>query len=107
MRRTFAAEFTRLGGVVVEADPYVAATSSLEPYLSRMQRGGVDVLMLAAERPGAELALREMGPLGIHWPVIGGDALAGIEEDGALAEGLHMSTAYLPDRRREFRGLDG
>ena len=43
IRKTFAGEFTRLGGVVVEADPYVPATASLEPYLSRMRRGGTDV----------------------------------------------------------------
>ncbi len=99
VRRTFAAEFTRLGGTVVEADPYVAATPSLEPYLSRMRRAGVDVLVLAAERPGAELALREMQALGIGWPVLGGDALTGIEADGGLAEGVRISSAYLPDRR--------
>jgi len=101
VRRTFATEFARLGGVVVEADPYVVATQSLEPYLSRMRRGGVEVLVLAAERPGAELALREMRALGIRWPVIGGDALTGIEAAGALAEGVHVSTAYLPDRQDE------
>src|SRR2546429_620048 len=65
------------------------------------QAGGVDVLVLAAERPGAELALREMRALGIRWPVIGGDALTGIEADSGLAEGIHVSSAYLPDRRDE------
>src|SRR3989442_12643283 len=55
VRRTFAAEFARLGGAVVEADPYVPTTPSLEPYLSHMRRGGVGVLLLAAERPRAEL----------------------------------------------------
>lgn len=101
IRGTFAAEFTGLGGTVVEADPYVATTPSLEPYLSRMHRAGVDMLLLAAERPGAELALREMRTLGLHWPVEGGDALTGIEADGVLAEGLRLSSAYLPDRRDE------
>ncbi len=104
VRRTFAAEFTRLGGTVVEADPYVPTTPSLEPYLSRLRRSGaVDVLLLAAERPGAELVLREMRALGIGWPVVGGDALTGIEADegGALAEGVRVSSAYLPDRRDE------
>src|SRR5207247_4447194 len=99
LRRAFAGEFTRLGGVVVEADPEVAATPSLEPYLSRMRRAGVDVLMLASERPGAELALREMSKLGIRWSVLGGDALAGIEAAGAIAEGIHLSSAYLLSRR--------
>ena len=101
VRRTFVAEFTRLGGTVLEADPYIPATSSLEPYLSRMRRGGAEVLLLAAERPGAELALREMRTLGLRWPVLGGDALTGIEADGALAEGLRLSSAYLPDRGNE------
>ena len=101
VRGTFATEFARLGGAVVEADPYVAATPSLEPYLSRMRRAGVDVLLVAGERPGAELGLREMAALGLHWPVLGGDALTGIEADGALAEGVRISSAYLPDRRDE------
>src|SRR5207244_2485308 len=72
-----------------------------EPYLSRMRRGGADVLLLAAERPGAELALREMRSLGLRWPVLGGDALTGIEADGALAEGMRLSSAYLADRSDE------
>ena len=97
VRRTFAAEFARLGGTVLESDPYIPATASLEPYLSHMRRGGADVLLLAAERPGAELALREMRSLGLRWPVLGGDALTGIEADGALAEGMRLSSAYLPD----------
>src|SRR5204863_7408134 len=101
VRHTFAAAFTRLGGVVVEADPAVPETRSLEPYLSRMRQGGVDVLMLATERPEAELALREMQALGLRWPVIGGDALTGIEADGPLAAGVHVSSAYLPDRPDE------
>src|SRR3989441_743232 len=101
VRRPFAGELARLGGTVVEADPYVPTTPSLEPYLSHMRRGGVDVLLLAAERPGAELALREMRALGLAWPVLGGDALTGIEADGPLAEGVRLSSAYLPDRRDE------
>lgn len=101
VRSTFAAEFARLGGVVIEADPYVPATPSLEPYLSRMRRSGVDLLLLAAERPGAELGLREMRSLEVRWPVLGGDPLTGIETDGALAEGMRVSSAYLPDRRDE------
>jgi len=98
VRDAFAADFVRLGGTVVEQDPYVPTTASLEPYLARMQRAGIDVLVLAAERPGAELALREMQALGLRWPVVGGDALTGIEAAGALAEGLHVTSAYLPDQ---------
>ena len=98
VRQAFAAEFTRLGGVVIEEDPFLPTTGSLEPYFSRMKRSGVDVLMLATDVPGAEQALREMHRQGLQWPVVGSDALVGIEGDGALADGIHISSAYLPDR---------
>ena len=102
LRLSFAAEFRRLGGEVIEEDPMLGATPSLEPYLSRLRKeGGVDALMLATERAGAELALREIGQLGVRWPVIGGDALTGIEGAGPMTEGLRLSTAYLPDRPGE------
>jgi branched-chain amino acid transport system substrate-binding protein len=104
LRLSFAAEFRRLGGggQIVEQDPMLSTTTSLEPYLSRLrQEGGVDALMLATDRPGAELALREMGRLGIRWTALGGDALSGIETTGTLAEGVRMSAAYLVDQAGE------
>ena len=103
LRLSFTAEFRRLGGAaIVEEDPMLSTTPSLEPYLARLrQKGGVDALMLATDRPGAELALREMGRLGIHWTTLGGDALSGIEATGALAEGVRMSVAYLVDQPGE------
>jgi branched-chain amino acid transport system substrate-binding protein len=101
VRKTFAADFVRLGGTIVEEDPYAPTTRSLEPYLSRMRQAGIDVIVLAGDRGGAELALQEMRALGIHWPLIGGDALAGIETAGTLAEGIWISTAYLPGRAGE------
>lgn len=106
LRLSFTAELRRLGGAaIVEEDPMLATTPSLEPYLARLrQKGGVDALMLATDRPGAELALREMGRLGgggVHWTTLGGDALSGIETTGALAEGVRMSVAYLVDQPGE------
>jgi branched-chain amino acid transport system substrate-binding protein len=99
LRLSFAAEFRRLGGEIVEEDPALSTTSSLEPYLARMRaNGGVDAVMLATEREGAEVALRDMARSGVRWPVIGGDALAGIEGAGPVAEGVRLSTAYLLDR---------
>ncbi|MGH7700641.1 MAG: ABC transporter substrate-binding protein [Gemmatimonadales bacterium] len=105
IRRTFVTEFARIGGTVRAEDPALPTTPSLEPYLSRMRGGGgggggggVDVLVLAVEARMAELALREMARLGIRWPVVGGDALAGVEHGGPLAEGVRVATAYLPDR---------
>jgi branched-chain amino acid transport system substrate-binding protein len=104
LRLSFAAEFRRLGGQIVEEDATLSTTPSLEPYLSRLRLGGgegVDALMLATERAGAELALREMGRIGVRWSILGGDALAGIEGAGPIAEGVRLSSAYLFDRPGE------
>jgi branched-chain amino acid transport system substrate-binding protein len=101
LRLSFSTEFRRLGGQVIEEDPALPTTPSLEPYLSRLRTRSPDVLVLALERTGAELALREMARLGASWPAVGGDALTGIEASGSLAEGLRLSSAYLPDRPGE------
>ena len=105
VRRTFVEEFTRLGGTVLEEDPFLASHTTAEPYLARMrQRGGVDVLVLATQRPEAETVLRDLRGMGLHWPVMGGDALVGIEADGELAEGVRVSVTYLADRAGEQNG---
>ena len=98
LRKAFAADFERLGGTIVETDPYLPTTPSLEPYLSRLKREGIDVLMLAADRIAGEVALRQLDAAGAHWPVIGGDELAGVEGLGTRAAGVRVSATYLPDR---------
>src|SRR2546430_11322764 len=42
-----------------------------------------------------------MRSLGLLWPVLGGDGLTGIEAGCSLAEGMRLSSAYLPDRSDE------
>jgi branched-chain amino acid transport system substrate-binding protein len=102
VRRTFVAEFTRLGGTVVQEDPYLARVGSSEPYLTRMRvTGGVDALVLATDRASAETVLRDRRQLGLSWLTMGGDGLSGIEDLGSLSEGTRMTTAYLPDRPGE------
>jgi branched-chain amino acid transport system substrate-binding protein len=104
VRRTFVSEFARLGGTVLEEDPYLITHGSPEPFLSRLRRaggGGPDVLVLATQRVEAEAVLRELRAEGLRWPVIGGDALVGIEADGPLAEGVRVSVTYLSDRAGE------
>ncbi|MGH9260884.1 MAG: ABC transporter substrate-binding protein [Acidimicrobiales bacterium] len=102
LRRSFVAEFTRLGGTVIEEDPVLPPDVRLEPFLSRIGAvGGVDVLVLATHRETAELALRERAARGLRWPIIGGDALSGIEALGSLAEGVRVSLAYLTDQPGE------
>jgi len=99
VRRTFAAELERLGGEAASDDPYLPSVGSPEPYLTRLARhGGVDAVLLAMSRTGAEIVLGEMARLGLRWPPLGGDGLVGIEASRPLAEGVRVAAAYLPDR---------
>jgi branched-chain amino acid transport system substrate-binding protein len=105
VRQAFSREFSRLGGNVVAEDPFLATTPTLEPYLSRLERqGGVDVVLVAADPEGGLLVLKDLRQLRLRWPVIGGDGLAGIEADTALAEGTRVSLSYLADRPGALNG---
>ena len=99
VRRTFVAEFARLGGTVVQQDPFLARIGSSEPYLTRLRTsGGVDALVLGMDHAAAETVLRDRAQLGLPWLTLGGDGLSGIERLGSLSEGVRVATAYLPDR---------
>ena len=99
VRSAFSEAFKAMGGSVLTEDPYVADLPTFEPYLRRlMQRGGVDVIMIAGTRAAAERIITTADSLGLGYPTIGGDGLAGIEELGATAEGTYISSAYLPDQ---------
>jgi branched-chain amino acid transport system substrate-binding protein len=98
VRDVFVEAFSRAGGDIVTSDPYLDDLPSFRPYLERLQRrGGADVLLIAGTRAGGARILATRDSLGLALPILGGDGLAGIEEVGAAAEGIFISTAYLPD----------
>jgi branched-chain amino acid transport system substrate-binding protein len=95
---TFAEEFHRLGGTLATQDP-VAATVDVAPYLARIRREGrAGALMIAGDRASATAILRAARSAGLALPVLGGDGLTGIQAEGPLAEGVYISSNYLPDR---------
>jgi branched-chain amino acid transport system substrate-binding protein len=99
VRDAFVSAFTLAGGTIVTSDPYLDDLPSFRPYLERQQRrGGVDVLLIAGTRTGGTRILATRDSLGLALPIMGGDGLAGIEAVGAPAEGIYISTAYLPDQ---------
>ncbi len=97
---TFREEFTKLGGTIVSADPVMPTTiADLGPYLDRIQRDGrAQVLMIAGDRATGVAVLRQARARGMTQPLIGGDALTGIQSEGVLAEGVHITSNYLPDK---------
>ena len=97
VRQTFVKDFTRRGGVLQSIDPYLGDIPQVGPYLDRLAKtGGTDFLVVAGNRTEAEEILRQARKRGLTMPVLGGDGLEGIEEAGALAEGVYLSSAYLP-----------
>ncbi len=95
---TFRAEFTRRGGVITEQDPVLDAATDPAPYLERIQREGrAAALLVAADRATTTRVLRLMRQRGLDLPVLGGDALVGIQAEGDLAEGIYLTANYLPE----------
>ena len=97
VRQMFVREFTRRGGVLVATDPYLGDTPEVGAYLDRLVKiGGVEFLVIAGNRGEGEEILRQARHRGLRMPVLGGDGLEGIEEAGAIADGIYLSSAYLP-----------
>ena len=97
VRQTFVRDFLRRGGVLQSIDPYLGEVPHVGPYLDRLARlGGTDFLIVAGNRGEAEEILRQARKRGLTMPVLGGDGLEGIEAAGALADGVYLSSSYLP-----------
>jgi branched-chain amino acid transport system substrate-binding protein len=97
VRQTFVRDFVRRGGVLQSIDPYLGDIPQVGPYLDRLAKmGGTDFLIVAGNRGEAEEIIRQARRRGLMMPIVGGDGLEGIEAAGTLAEGVHLSSAYLP-----------
>ena len=97
VRQTFVRDFIRRGGVLESIDPYLGDPPQVGPYLDRLARmGGTGFLLVAGNWGEAEEILRQSRQRGLTMPILGGDGLEGIEAAGALADGVYLSSAYLP-----------
>jgi branched-chain amino acid transport system substrate-binding protein len=97
VRQMFVREFSRRGGTLIADDPYLGETPDVGPYLDRLVKlGGAQFLVIAGNKGEGEEILRQARQRGLRMPVLGGDGLEGIEEAGAIADGLYLSSAYLP-----------
>lgn len=98
VRATFSRQFGA-GGIVAEEYPYVAETADFEPYIAHARRvARADVIMIAGARREGEGILRALRAADGQLPVVAADGLSGIEAEGALAEGVYISSAWLPDQ---------
>lgn len=98
IRKTFVDEYARLGGDLQAVDPYLGDKPEVGPYLDVLARGAhPEFIIVAGNRGEAEEILRQARRRGLTAPVLGGDGLEGIQEAGALAEGVYLSSPYFPE----------
>ncbi len=100
---TFQAAFRQQGGTVVSADPYVPAVvtddAALDPFLVRaLRERGADALVIGGQADQGIRIVRAARRLGYTGPILGSDGMTGVKDLGAVAEGVYVSSAFLPDR---------
>ncbi|HEX5724041.1 MAG TPA: ABC transporter substrate-binding protein [Longimicrobiaceae bacterium] len=103
VRRTFEDAFRRNGGTVVSADPYlpaaVAEGTELDPFLVRgLQQRRADALVIGGQADEGLKIIAAARRLGYTGPILGSDGLTNVKDRGPIANGVFVSSAFLPDR---------
>lgn len=106
----FAPAFEELGGTIIAQDPFLASIieteNTLDPYIERAIHNGMDALIIAGL--GDELVdiLSAARRLGFRGTIMGPDGLVDLRDAGPIADGVVMTSGFLPDREttaaREF-----
>jgi branched-chain amino acid transport system substrate-binding protein len=107
MRRAFLEEFTRLGGNILETDPYIQASGIPMPYLVHMvERDHPQFVFVAGMAKEGGAAMQQARTLGLSVPFMGGDGLSDLAGTDPGSEGTYISVAYLENvanpKNREF-----
>jgi branched-chain amino acid transport system substrate-binding protein len=99
---TFERAFRGGGGTVVSADPYLPAVieqgTELDPYLMRAMGRGADALVIGGQAAEGVKIIQAARRLGYRGIILGSDGLTGAKDAGPVAEGVFVSSAFLPDR---------
>ncbi len=100
----FAQSFERAGGTIISRDPFLPQlldSLGVDPFIERAIRNRMDALVIAGQAEQALAIIRAARRLGYRGPVLGPDGLTGLRDMGALAEGVYITSAFLPDRPTE------
>src|SRR5690606_23732543 len=96
--------FERAGGTVVARDPFlpqIVDSIGVDPFLERAIRNRMDALIIAGQAEPALSIIRAARRLGYRGPILGADGLTNLREAGPIAEGVYVTSAFLPDRPTE------
>jgi branched-chain amino acid transport system substrate-binding protein len=97
VRQTFALEYSRLGGEIIELDPFLATSTDVGPYLARIARERrVQAIVLAANQSEGLQVLAQIRAAKLGLPILSGDGMAGAERTNPdLMEGIYVSSGYI------------
>lgn len=102
---SFSTAFRDLGGQVLASDPYLPSlldsAGNPNPYLQRGIRSRMNVLVIAGQAADGARILREARADGYTGTVMGADGLTGLRDVGSIANGVYVSSAWLPDQQGE------
>ncbi|HKJ93079.1 MAG TPA: ABC transporter substrate-binding protein [Longimicrobiales bacterium] len=102
---SFSDAFRALGGQVLSQDPYLPAMldsiGNPDPYLRRGIRNHMNVLVIAGQAADGAAVLRQARADGYAGAVMGADGLTGLRDAGSVANGVYVSSAWLPDQPGE------
>jgi branched-chain amino acid transport system substrate-binding protein len=105
VRDGFGKEFRAAGGSTVSADPFVPALlargDEMDAYLQRAMNRGAEALVIGGQAETGVGIMRAARRLGFTGPILGADGMTGARLAGPIAEGLFVSSAFLPDRDTE------
>ena len=77
--RTFSEAFRAGNGTIVERDPYVAGVTQWDAYAAYLRKLNPDVLLFPGSTEDAVLVMRAMRAVNLATPLVGGDAISGLE----------------------------
>ena len=97
LMRNFSASLERLGGRVVQADPYLEGMEDFRPYLERLRRRGATLVFVAGLDAGAARIVPQARALGLEARFMGGDGLEGLAGAGLGFDGILVGVLYHPD----------
>lgn len=96
--KSFAEAYREGRGVVVQRDPYLAGVTIWDAYAAYIKKLNPDVVLFPGSTEDAVLALRAMRAVGLSTPLVGGDAVSGLEANAAEFPNARYAAFFLARR---------
>lgn len=94
LTRDFQRAFEVAGGQIISIDPYLEEMQDFTPYLKRLQRERVGLVMVAGVETGASHIIAQARQMGYNARFIGGDGLEALREMGPVYDGAMVGMLF-------------